>query len=209
MVAALNTLVRRVQPWMLYAAAPLPAMWWLWLGLAGELGAEPIRALEQRLGEFALQLLVAGLAVTPARRWLGLNLMRLRRAIGLVAFFYVCLHLACWLVLDMNLLWGQILADIARRPYITVGMVAFALLVPLALTSSDAAIRRLGAPAWRRLHRLVYPAVILGGLHYLLLAKGFRLEPLAYLAAILALLSLRAIGSSPKPAKVAGRGGAR
>ncbi|RMD94941.1 MAG: protein-methionine-sulfoxide reductase heme-binding subunit MsrQ [Alphaproteobacteria bacterium] len=199
----LNAAIRRVPPWLLYVLAPLPAVWWLWLGLHGGLGAEPIRALERLLGEFALQLLVVVLAITPLRRWLGLNLLRLRRAIALVAFFYVCLHLLVWLVLDMNLLWGQILGDIAKRPYITLGMTAFALMVPLALTSNDRAVRRLGAAAWRRLHRLTYPAVVLAGLHYVLVVKGWQLQPLVYLGAILLLLALRLDSRLPIPGRCA------
>ncbi|PRX36993.1 sulfoxide reductase heme-binding subunit YedZ [Meinhardsimonia xiamenensis] len=186
-----NRALRRVAPSVLYVLAPLPAGWWLWQGFTGGLGAEPIRALEQRLGEAGLQLLIAVLAVTPLRRYLGLNLLRFRRALALVGFFYICLHLLAWLALDMNLLWGQIFADIARRPYITVGMLGFVLMVPLALTSSDRAIRRLGPAQWRRLHRLAYPAVLLGACHYLLLVKGWQWEPVIYLAATCVLLALR------------------
>ena len=151
--------------------------------------AEPIKALEQELGEFALQLLIVGLAVTPLRRFAGLNLIRFRRAIGLMAFFYVALHLLTWLVLDVQIL-SQIWADIVKRPYITIGMAGFVLLVPLALTSNNWSVRRLG-PRWRKLHKLTYLAVLLGGVHYLMLAKGLQLEPLLYLGVILGLLALR------------------
>lgn len=189
MVDSLNTALRRVPAWLLDIVLPLPAFWFLYLGLTGGLGAEPIKALEQELGEFALQLLIVGLAVTPLRRFAGLNLIRFRRAIGLMAFFYVALHLLTWLVLDVQIL-SQIWADIVKRPYITIGMAGFVLLVPLALTSNNWSVRRLG-PRWRKLHKLTYLAVLLGGVHYLMLAKGLQLEPLLYLGVILGLLALR------------------
>lgn len=186
---AVNGIMRRVPAWALYVIGPLPALWFLWLGLTGGLGPEPIKALEQQLGELALQLLLAGLAITPLRRYAGVNLIRYRRAIGLLAFSYVMLHLAVWLFLDVQI-WSQILADIAKRPYITIGMAGFALLIPLAATSNNWSVRRLG-PAWRRLHRLTYPAVLLGAVHYVMLVKGWQIEPLVYLAAVLTLLALR------------------
>ncbi|GGG80539.1 protein-methionine-sulfoxide reductase heme-binding subunit MsrQ [Salipiger pallidus] len=186
----LNGGLRRVPAWALYFLAPLPALYLLWQGSTGGLGVEPISALEHALGELALQLLIAGLYITPLRRFLGINLMRFRRAVGLIAFFYVFLHLLTWLVLDVQvpaLIWQ----DIVKRPYITVGMGAFALLVPLALTSNNLSIRRLGGKRWRQLHRLVYGAALLGGLHFVMLVKGFQIEPLLYMGAIIVLLVLR------------------
>ncbi len=184
-----NDALRRVPPWAIYIVAPVPAIWYFWLGLTGGLGAEPIKALEHALGLFALKLLVAVLAITPLRRFAGINLVRFRRAVGVVAFFYVALHLSAWLFLDIRDP-ARIWADILKRPYITVGMAGFVLLLPLALTSNDWSVRRMG-PGWRRLHRLTYPAVLLGGVHYLMLVKGWQMAPLVYLAAILALLGLR------------------
>jgi methionine sulfoxide reductase heme-binding subunit len=148
----INTALRRIPAWVIYAMAPLPVVWLVWQGFIGGLGVEPIRALEHELGEIGLQLLLAGLCVTPLRRYLGLNLLKFRRALGLVAFFYITLHLLVWLVLDVQIP-AQIWADIVKRPYITVGMLAFVLMVPLALTSNNASVRRLGA-RWRRLHWL-------------------------------------------------------
>ncbi|MEM1006485.1 MAG: protein-methionine-sulfoxide reductase heme-binding subunit MsrQ [Pseudomonadota bacterium] len=184
-----NQILRKIPVWAVYLIGALPAPWLLYLGMTGGLGVEPIEALEHRLGELALQLLILGLAVTPMRQYLGLNLMKFRRAIGVLAFTYVSLHLLVWLVLDVQLP-GQIWADIIKRPYITVGMAAFLVLLPLAVTSNTWSVRRLG-PKWRILHKLVYPAVFLGGLHYVMLAKGFQIEPLIYLALITILLVLR------------------
>ena len=189
----INGLARRVPTWPLYILYLLPVPWLLYLAQTGGLGREPIKALEHELGEIALQLLILGLTITPLRRFLGINLLKFRRMVGLLAFIYVCLHLAVWVFLDMSLLWAQMWADIWKRPYITVGMAGFLALLPLAATSTDAALRRMGAARWRRLHKLTYAAVILGGVHYLWVAKGFRIEPMLYMAAILGLLGLRLI----------------
>ena len=185
----INGAVRRVPVWVLWIGGLVPALWFFYLGLTGGLGAEPIKALEHELGLVALQLVVAGLAITPLRRHLGINLLRFRRAVGLLAFTYVGLHLAVWLFLDVQDA-ARIGADIVKRPYVTLGFAAFVLMIPLAVTSIDLALRRLG-PRWRRLHRLVYPAAVLGAVHFVWLAKGFQIEPLLYLATILVLLALR------------------
>lgn len=189
MVDTLNTALRRVPVWLVYILCLLPAPWLFYLGLTGGLGVEPIEVLEHRYGELALQFLIASLAVTPLRRFLGINLMKFRRAIGLIAFFYVLFHLLVWLFLDVQI-WSQIWADIVKRPYITIGMLGFAFLLPLAMTSNDWSVRKLG-PKWRQLHKLVYGAALLGGLHFVWLSKGFQLEPLLYMGAVMGLLALR------------------
>jgi sulfoxide reductase heme-binding subunit YedZ len=185
-----NGALRRVPTWPVYVLGALPPLWFLWLGLTGGLGVEPIKELEHRLGLLALQMMIATLAVTPLRRFTGVSLIRFRRALGLLTFYYIVCHLLVWLVLDVGAP-GQIWADIVKRPYITVGMAAFVLLVPLAATSTDRAIRWLGPLRWRRLHQLSYLAAILGAVHFVMLTKGFQIEPLAYLGAILVLLALR------------------
>lgn len=192
MAQAINSAARKVPAWLFYLLAPIPAAWWFWLGLTGGLGPEPIRELEHLYGEFALQLLIAALAVTPLRNLAGVNLVKFRRAIGVVAFSYVFLHLCVWLFLDVQI-WGQIWADIVKRPYITIGMVAFVLLIPLAMTSNNLAVRKLGPLRWRRLQKLAYVAVPLGGLHYLMLVKTWQIEPMVYLGLILCLLLARVV----------------
>lgn len=189
LVDRINTAARRVPVWLIYLAGSLPAPWFLYLGLTGGLGVEPIKALEHALGMQALQLLIAGLAITPLRRFAGINLIRFRRAIGVLAFTYVALHLLVWLVLDVQAM-ARVWADIVKRPYITIGMIGFVLMLPLVLTSNNRAVRRLG-PVWRQVHKLTYIVVLLGGLHFVMLRKGFQLEPLLYLAVILLLLALR------------------
>lgn len=185
----INAFARRVPTWGLYILCLLPVPWLLYLAQTGGLGREPIKALEHELGEIALQLLIIGLTITPLRRLLGVNLLKFRRALGLLAFTYVALHLLVWLVLDVGIL-SQIWADILKRPYITIGMAGFILLLPLAVTSNNWSVRKLGA-GWRKLHRLSYLAVLLGGVHYIMLTKTWAAEPLLYMAAILGLLALR------------------
>ena len=188
----MNEILRLVPVWAVYFTGALPAPWLFYLGITGGLGVEPIEALEHEFGKLALQLLIFGLAISPLRRLIGVNLMKFRRAVGVLTFSYVALHLLVWLVLDVQVP-AEIWADIVKRPYITVGMAAFALTLPLAMTSNNWSVRRLG-PRWRKLHRLVYPAAILGALHYVMLTKGFQIEPLFYLLFILSLLALRIPG---------------
>lgn len=185
----LNLVFRRVPIWSLYTLGAIYPVWLLYRGATGGLGVEPIEALEHRYGELALQLLILVLAISPLRRFLGLNLLRFRRALGVLTFTYVGLHLLVWLILDVQLP-SQIWADIVKRPYITVGMAAFVLMLPLAVTSNNLSVRKLG-PRWRSLQRLVYPAAVLGGMHQVMQAKGFQLEPLIYLSLIIGLLLLR------------------
>ncbi len=187
---SINGALRRVPTWPIYAAGALVPIWWLYLGLTGGLGVEPIEELEHRLGLLALQMLIATLAVTPLRQLTNINLVKFRRALGLLVFYYVSCHLLVWLVLDVQIL-GEIWKDILKRPYITIGMAGFVLLVPLAITSNNWSIRKLGPQRWRRLHQLGYGAAILGAVHFVMLSKGFQIEPLAYLATVLALLAFR------------------
>jgi sulfoxide reductase heme-binding subunit YedZ len=156
-------------------------------GASGALGPNPIESITHFTGAWTLKLLLVTLAVTPLRRLTGWSgLIRFRRMLGLFAFFYAALHLATYLLLDQHLDWGAILDDVIKRPYITVGFAAFILLVPLAVTSTQGWIRRLGR-RWKTLHRAVYLIAALGVLHYLWLVKADWLEPLIY-GVILALL---------------------
>lgn len=175
----------------LYIVGFIPAVWLFYQGINDNLGADPMRYLEQALGLWALRFLVATLAVTPLRQLLNINLLRYRRALGLLAFYYAALHLTTYLVLDQGLDFEAIWADIVKRPYITIGMATFVVLIPLALTSTNAAIRKLGGQAWAKLHRLVYVAAIGAVLHFLLVVKSWPPEPLVYAAIVLALLGYR------------------
>lgn len=188
-VDRLNSAMRRLPVWPLYLLLSLPIPWFFYLGLTGGLGRDPVKGLEHLYGLWALRLLILGLAISPLRRGIGLNLLRFRRAIGVMAFIYVLAHLLVWAVLDVQSV-ARVWADILKRPYITIGMAAFLCLIPLAVTSNNWSLRKLGAH-WRKLHRLTYAAALLAGLHFIWLAKGFQLEPLIYAAAILALLLYR------------------
>lgn len=185
-----NQILRRLPVWPLYVLGTAPVVWVYWQGLTGGLGVDPVKEIEHQLGLWALWLMMASLCVTPLRRFFCLNLMRFRRALGLLAFYYVLAHLLTWAILDVQSL-SAVGKDILKRPYITIGMVGFTLLLPLALTSTDWAIRRLGAARWRQLHKLAYGAVGLGAVHFVMLVKGWQLEPLLYLAAVVGLLLLR------------------
>ncbi|QGX96968.1 protein-methionine-sulfoxide reductase heme-binding subunit MsrQ [Roseovarius faecimaris] len=189
MIASLNSATRHVPAWPIYIVSVAYAGWLLWLGIDNRLGPDPVNALEHKLGEAALYLLIAGLMITPLRRYAGVNLLKYRRAIGVSCFVFVTFHLLTWAVLDVQRL-DRVWADIVKRPYITVGMAGFLLLLPLALTSNNWSVSRLG-PSWRKLHKLVYPAAILGAVHYVMLVKGFQIRPLIFLGIVLALLGLR------------------
>lgn len=186
----INKVARKVPTWVVYIVCLIPVPWLLYLGMTGGLGREPISALEHELGQIALQLLIVGLCITPLRRFLGVNLLKFRRTVGVLAFTYVALHLLVWAVLDVQSV-DRVWADIIKRPYITIGMTAFVLMVPLAITSNNKSVRVLGA-VWRKLHLLTYPIAILAAVHFIWLSKVFEPEPLIYLAIILGLLALRA-----------------
>lgn len=188
-VEAINGRARKLPTWVVYMACLLPVPYLLYLGSTGGLGREPINALEHELGALALKLLIAGLCISPLRRFAGLNLIKFRRALGLLSFAYVVLHLLVWAVLDVQAL-DRIWADIVKRPYIAIGMLAFVLMIPLALTSNNKSVRTLGV-LWRKLHFLTYPVAFLAALHFVWLSKGFQFEPIAYMASVLVLLLLR------------------
>lgn len=193
MLAFLNGPLRRLPPGAVYLLGLIPLGWIIWLTLSGGIGVDPVKGIEHRLGKVALWFLIGGLTITPALRLLRLNLIRYRRAIGLLAFFYVVLHLAAWLVFDMGLLWAQAAADLVKRPYLFFGISALVLMLPLALTSNTASVRRLGAN-WRRLHWLTYPAVALGVIHYLWQMKVISPEGWVWAGALVVLFVLRLPG---------------
>jgi sulfoxide reductase heme-binding subunit YedZ len=190
LVQQVNGVLRRIPAWLIYLLGFAWMAWLFWRGATDFTLIEPIDWLERAYGDVALKLLVATLAVTPLRRFLSLNLLKFRRALGLMVFFFVLAHLLVWAILDVQAL-AAVWADIVKRPYVTVGMAAFLMLVPLALTSNNASLRRMGGAGWRRLHWLTYPVAVLGAVHYVWLARGFAIEPLVYLAIVLGLLATR------------------
>lgn len=201
--ATINGALRKVPAWPLYIIAAAYAGWEFWRALnqMGPYLVEPINVLERSYGEIALILLVAGLVVTPLRKWTGVNLIKFRRAIGLSAFFFVLAHFLVFAVLDVRNL-ANVWTEIVKRPYVTIGMAGFLLLVPLALTSNNLAIRKMGAAAWRQLHKLSYVAAVLGAVHYIWLVRGFQWEPIIYLTLIIGLVATRYV-SLPRRKQVA------
>ena len=180
----------KVSAWIL-CLAPLACL--LYYAGTGDLSANPISFVTNWLGDWTLRLLLASLAMTPLRILFGLSWpLALRRMLGLFALFYATLHLSVWLALDHFFDWSQMGADIVKRPYITVGMTGLVLMLPLAATSTAAAIRKLGGRNWQRLHRLAYVVGVCGVLHYLWLAKKANPDPYYYAMALVALLAIRA-----------------
>ncbi|HLJ37668.1 MAG TPA: protein-methionine-sulfoxide reductase heme-binding subunit MsrQ [Steroidobacteraceae bacterium] len=188
---------------LVFAAALAPLAWLIcgmlgWFGAS--LGADPVKKLEHECGKTALQLLLLTLSITPLRNLLGLpQLLRLRRMLGLFAFFYVVLHFTVYLVLDLELNFATLGADIVKRPYITIGFTGLLLLIPLAVTSTNAMQRRLGR-RWQTLHRLVYVIAVLGVWHFYWQVKRDVREPLVYAGILAVLLFYRLLRSRQRAA---------
>lgn len=182
---------RKIPEMPLYIVGLVPPAWLLWRGATGALGPDPVKVMEHTIGLWGLQLLLASLCVTPLLRFARINLIKFRRPLGLIGALYILLHFLVWLLLDLQLRWGQIIEDLSKRPYIIVGFVALLLLVPLAATSWKGAIRAMGPQAWGRLHKLSYLIVILGGVHFVMQEKVWEVESLAYLFAAILLVGSR------------------
>ena len=187
-----NQIVRRFVKPTLFVLALVPLAFLVYRALNNGLGANPIETINRYTGDWVLRFLLITLAITPLRRLFGWNaLLRYRRMLGLFAFFYVCLHFLSYAWLDQYFVLADIIKDVAKRPYITVGFACLLMLIPLAATSTNAMIRRLGARRWQALHRLVYLVGVGGIVHYLWLVKSDLREPLIYGAILAALLGFR------------------
>ena len=188
---SLQVVRRYIKP-ALFVVSLLPFVHML-LGAFGivRIGANQVEAIQDTFGQWGLRFLIITLAMTPLRDWFNaVWLIHLRRMLGLFAFFYVLMHFLTWLILDQGLYWQGILPDIAKRPFITIGFLAFLLLIPLAVTSTNAMMRRLGK-RWKSLHRLIYVIVLLGIWHYWWQVKADIREPLIYLTITAVLLGWR------------------
>lgn len=196
--------IRRVIKPALFVVCALPLLGLIWAflgtvyGIGGAtLGTNPVETIQDTLGQWGLRFIVITLAVTPVRDWLGMPwLVQLRRMLGLYAFFYVLMHFLTWLLLDQGLYWSGILEDIAKRPFITIGFTALLMLIPLAVTSTNKMMRRLGK-RWKTLHRLIYIISLLAVWHYYWQVKADTTEPLIYLAVVLVLLGWRVWKARP------------
>jgi sulfoxide reductase heme-binding subunit YedZ len=195
---------------LVFAAALIPFAHLVWRGFNGDLTADPLVEVTNETGIWTLRFVVITLAITPIRRFTGWNtVIRLRRMLGLFAFFYAMLHFMTYLIgdrlasLDFTVgfvawstlvnLMASIWEDVAKRPYITVGFIAFVSMIPLALTSTAGWIRRLGGRNWQRLHRLIYLTGIAGVIHYLWRVKADTLHPLIYAGIVTILLGYRLV----------------
>jgi len=178
--------------WALYALGFVPAVWTFYLGATGQLVGNPVKIFEHLLGEWALRLLILTLMISPIRDLFGVNWVRYRRALGLLAFYYVAMHFLAYMVLDKRLALDVIVEDIFKRWFITIGMAAFVALIPLALTSNRWSIRKLG-PRWIKLHRLIYPTAAAGALHYCLSVKVIGPEQWIYAALVSVLIGWRLV----------------
>jgi methionine sulfoxide reductase heme-binding subunit len=184
-------ITRVVKP-ALYVAALLPLVWLLFALLTGRVMGDQVKFMQHVTGDTVLTCLMLTLTITPFRRLTGWNeVIRVRRLIGLTAFWYACLHLTTYVVFDQELSLMEITMDIVKHPWVLVGFTAFLCLVPLAITSTNGWVRRLGGRRWQRLHRLVYVAAAAGVLHYFWLVKKDIQYPLMYGVILIVLLSIR------------------
>lgn len=178
---------------LVFVVCLVPAAWIAWAVLTNHLGVNPIREAEIQTGLWTLRFLAISLTVTPARRLTGWNILaKYRRMLGLFTFFYACVHLSLWFV-DWWFDWPAMWDEIVKHKYILIGMTTFLLLVPLAITSTNGWVRRLGGKRWARLHRLVYVAAVTGTIHYLWAVKKDTFFPLVYLATFAVLLGYRLV----------------
>jgi sulfoxide reductase heme-binding subunit YedZ len=183
---------------LIFALALVPFLWLAFRAVTGRLSVNPIEDITLTTGIWTLRMLVITLAVTPVRRITGWNrLIQYRRMLGLFAFFYACLHVSTYVVLDLFFAWDLILADISKRWFIIAGLVAFVAMIPLAITSTKGWIRRLGR-RWQLLHRLVYLSAIAASIHYLWKVKVIVGSPVYYALIIAALLAFRLTRLSPR-----------
>lgn len=195
----------------LFVLCLVPAAWVVWAlysdfaRATSFLGANPITEAEHFTGKWTLRFLIITLSITPARRLTGWNwLVRYRRMFGLFAFTYAALHLSMYIGVDMFFNFGDIVHDVVKHPYITIGMAAFLLLIPLAITSTNAMVRRLGGDRWRSLHRLVYVVAVLGVIHFWWAVKKDITEPLIYALIFGALFVARIIWSASSRRAISG-----
>jgi sulfoxide reductase heme-binding subunit YedZ len=191
MISSSNTISYIIKPF-LFMVCLVPFIALVIGAVNNTLGANPVEIMTHETGEWTLRLLLVTLAITPLRRLSGKSwLIKLRRMLGLYTFFYACLHFITYIWLDQYFDWMEIIRDIPKRPFITVGFAAFVLLIPLAVTSNNKMMRRL-KKNWIKLHKLVYVIAVLGVLHFLWLVKADTLEPLIYASILLILLGYRA-----------------
>ncbi len=207
----INLILRPIPKWLVYLLGAAPGIYIIVgvaLALSGtydlfgsSLGIDPAKTIEHWLGELALQFFIATMSIRVLRDFFKLKLIKFRRALGHLTFFYVTLHLGVWLWLDLQWNWALMWSDIVKRPYITIGMAAFIILIPVMATSNNAAIKKYGPRIWQNIHKLAYPAILLGAVHYVMVQRVWELEPLIYLGVIVGLLAARGRVLLPQKAR--------
>ena len=194
--------LRRIAKALVFVLCLVPFAWLVTEFLTGQLGVNPIQTLLRELGDWALRFLLIGLAITPLKIVTGWGEpLHYRRMIGLFAFLYAVLHLASYIGLDQFFEWRLIGEEILKRPFITIGMIGVALLIPLAATSTSGMVKRLGARRWKALHRAVYGIGVLGVVHFFMMIKADFREPIIYGAILALLLGIRAVVKLRREAK--------
>lgn len=202
------SLPKRWQPasvWALYAVGLLPAAWTFYLGATDQLGADPVKTFELFLGLWTIRFLILTLAVSPARDLLGWNYLRYRRALGLLTFYYALMHFTVYMVLDQAMDLSAVIDDVLKRPFIMFGMAGLALLVPLAVTSNNFSIRKMGM-RWIWLHKMIYIIAAAGALHFALSTKILDLEQYIYVGLIILMILYRSWRPIAKSRKRAAQG---
>ncbi|HEC58336.1 MAG TPA: protein-methionine-sulfoxide reductase heme-binding subunit MsrQ [Methylophaga sp.] len=180
---------------LLFVVCLIPAIWLTFALFTDQLGANPVEAVTRQTGLWALRFLWLTLLITPLRWMTGWNdLIKFRRLLGLYVFFYAVLHMLLYLGLDQSFAVGEIINDIIKRPFITIGFFSFIALIPLAITSNNAMVKRLGGRRWKKLHRLTYVIAIASSIHFYMLVKLDKTEPLIYIALLVILLAPRVYG---------------
>ena len=199
MLDAINQTARRIPAYSIYIVGVALAAWVVFSSLSTP---DPAKVLERTLGTRGLQILIATLCITPLR-WYGVNLLKFRRARGLMGFMFIAMHRTTWVVLDLGLRWSEIFTELTKRPFIIVGMLVFVALIPLAVTSNNTMVKRLGALRWKRLHWLAYPATLAGAVHFVMIGKVYTLESALYFAAVAGLLIVRRLNARKKALQTA------
>lgn len=182
---------RSASIWAVYVVGLTPAVWAFYLGVSGQLGADPVKTFERFLGLWAIRFLILSLLISPLRELAGWNLLRYRRALGLLTFYYALMHFTTYVILDQAIDFPAVIDDILKRPFIMFGMASLVLLVPLALTSNNISIRRMGRK-WTWLHRLVYISAIAAALHFALATKVLGPEQTVYIGMLVLMILYRA-----------------
>ena len=184
-------LMSRIKP-IIFVFLLLPSIFWFYLFIVGSLGVNPIEKLMHNLGEHALRLLILTLFISSMSQVKFFrSLQIIRRMIGLFVFYYVVLHLMTYIVFDHYFNWKFILKDVIKRPFITFGLISFTLLIPLVITSTNKMVKKLSYKVWKNIHKLIYIIVILATLHFYLLTKADKIEPMIYLIIIFILFAWR------------------